>query len=46
MPFLKLKENLVLVSIPTVVECEATAIQQVLQISLDLDLNQVVYESY
>jgi hypothetical protein len=64
-PFLKLKENLVLVSvfetitldnlykltqwfpsIPTAVECEATAIQQALQISLDLGLNRVVFESY
>jgi hypothetical protein len=31
--------------IPTAAECEATAIQQALQISLDLGLNRVVFET-
>ena len=31
-------------SIPTAAECEATVIQQALQISLDLGLNRVVFE--
>jgi len=31
--------------IPTVAECEATSTQQALQISLDLGLNRVVFET-
>jgi len=36
--------SMVFPSIPTAAECEATAIQQTLQISLDLGLNRVVFE--
>jgi ribonuclease HI len=37
--------SMVFPSVTTTVECEANALQQTLQIALDLGLNQVVFES-